>query len=113
MNDEIFRAAASLQRAGKPLTIALVKSKIPPNIPIPLIVSTIQQWKNSPEIQKQYLDDNSSETFPEVQPDINSDESTVSIQGDEIVKFEQRLSRLEKKVDQLLAIMTEHFQHKR
>lgn len=46
--EEIFAIANALQAEGKTPTVALIKHRLSSPVPLNLLISTLQRWKQSP-----------------------------------------------------------------
>ncbi|MCO4797997.1 MAG: hypothetical protein KC484_02195 [Colwelliaceae bacterium] len=49
INDEILAIANQLANQGKKPTVALIKTKIAKQVPLPQIISVLKTWQHDPE----------------------------------------------------------------
>jgi hypothetical protein len=94
MQSEIYRIAYQLSLQGKVPSVALIRSKLSGHVSLPVIVQALQQWKLSPELGKDVPHKGSTEN-PEPNDNIAAQSNS---------DIEQRLTKLENKVDHLIAL---------
>lgn len=49
IHDEILTIANKIANTGKKPTVALIKTKLSQNVPLPLLISTLKTWQHDPE----------------------------------------------------------------
>lgn len=54
-SSEIFQVCNQLANAGKEPSVALIKSNLTKRVPLPEIISGLQQWKNNPNAPQPQL----------------------------------------------------------
>jgi hypothetical protein len=50
INDEITILANKIANQGSKPTVALIKTKLKKQVPLPVIISTLKTWKHEPEL---------------------------------------------------------------
>jgi hypothetical protein len=85
MNSVVFDAIQVLLDEGKTPTVALTKSRLAQPVPMPMIIAAVSQYKNNPD-------------------SINNFVKTAQQPENAELKASQ-LDRIERKLDQLLALL--------
>lgn len=91
--DEIFKIANQLQAQGQTPTTALVKARLTKSVPIPMIISALQRWKQNPDKFKtvsQETENTASENPPQA-----------LTQEQQIVELQEQVALLQRQVSQL------------
>ncbi|MBQ4831655.1 hypothetical protein J8L70_00190 [Pseudoalteromonas sp. MMG010] len=85
MNSIVFDAIKTLLDEGKTPTVALTKSRLAQNVPMPVIIAAVSQYKNNPDSIHNFVKNPHSETTPPV--------------------TDSQLGRIEQKLDRLLTLL--------
>ncbi len=87
---ELESVLSSLQQQGKEPTVALVKSRLSTNIPMPALITAIKSWKNANRVPK-----------VEVAAKVASEADRLTLLEQTITTLTQRIEELEIKVSEL------------
>ncbi len=87
---ELESVLSSLQQQGKEPTVALVKSRLSTNIPMPALITAIKSWKNANRVPK-----------VEVAAKVASEADRLTRLEQTITTLTQRIEELEIKVSEL------------
>lgn len=88
--EQVLSAAKKISDEGRTPTLALVKSKLGSNIPMPILIQGLQQFKSmSTDDIKQLSPDSSVQTT-----DAAPEQSTAVQQANAITRLEQELAKL-------------------
>jgi hypothetical protein len=96
--DEILKVANELAARGTTPTTALVKARLTPGVPMAELLSVLAHWKQSQQ-QGVTLPIEESSQAPATEPAATEPAAT----GESV---EQRLSRIEAKLDTLIALLS-------
>ncbi len=83
---ELESVLSALQQQGKEPTVALVKSRLSTNVPMPALITAIKSWKNANRV-----------------PKIEVAANKVTSETDRVEQLEQTVAQLLKRVEDLEA----------
>jgi hypothetical protein len=92
--DPVIAIAQQLYKEGKIPTTALLKARLPKDIPLPIIIQRLQKWKENPQ--------QSNPTAESISADTESKEAT-SIDALLDAKIKQAVAPLIDQIDELKA----------
>jgi hypothetical protein len=93
--DRIILIAQQLSKEGKVPTTALIKSRLPKNVPLPMIIQGLKMWKEKPHKR--------SATASEPSGACSSDEKSGSFDALIDAKIKQAVAPLITQIDELKA----------
>ncbi|MGB2078682.1 MAG: hypothetical protein ACPHV3_02780 [Vibrio sp.] len=81
----------SLSDEGKTPTVALVKARLPMNVPMPAIITAIKTWQNKKQVPKVEI---AAQEKPQLDPAV---EQALEAMQQKINQLEARITQLERK----------------
>lgn len=98
MHSEIYRIAYQLNAEGKTPSVALIRARLTTPTALPVIIQALQQWKSTPELGKEVLEDDAG----------GQEKAKPAQDAAQSASIEQRLDVLEQKVDRILALLEQN-----
>ena len=96
MSPELIAICKQLLKAGKPVSVGMIKSRAPKNIPLPAIVQAVQFCKTQAAT---VLDMEEPETAAKPETEASSERELISEMAAKIEELERRVTALESQVD--------------
>lgn len=98
--DEIFKIANQLHAQGQTPTTALIKARLTKSVPIPMIISALQRWKQNPDKFKTESQEAENTSAENSQQTMSQDQQIAELQ-EQVAQLQRQVSQLARRLSML------------